>query len=404
MNISTELEKGLNQSQLTALHIIGSECDQKSVKAFLVGGTVRDVLLSRDVSDIDIAIEGHPSCITDSMSQKGSLEVISTSNFGTQKTRMGDIKIDLAMARTEEYPVPVALPKVLPSDINEDLKRRDFTVNSMAVSLSDGSWGQLLDPHEGLLDIRRKQIRILHSNSFRDDPTRIFRAFRYSMRLDFSIDPLTNKLITDSVELVNELSGSRIVNELACIYKEHKVVSILKRLEKDCVFANIHEGWSFTERIFDSIELLIKCDPFDANALFVVLTAELTQRDREELFIRLNLDNASMKSISDFSIVEGFDTSINPSDLYNKLKPCSSSAIRAGKAFFTKTRRERLVFFSDKLKNFILEIDGNDLLALGISEGPTVGATLKLLQDCALDQGITGRKAQMELVVKLLVN
>ena len=402
MNISEELVKSLSQAQIEALRLISFECDLKGVNSFLVGGTVRDVLLTRHVHDIDIAMECHPSLVTDAMSSKMDLEVISQSVFGTQKIEIGDLKIDLAMTRTEEYSNPAALPKVSLSNLFDDLKRRDFTVNSMAMSLSHGSWGQILDPNDGLLDIEKKKIRTLHSNSFLDDPTRIFRAIRYSKRLGFTIDTMTDELITDSVKFVDGLSGLRIVNELVCICRENNLVPILEQLNKYGVLENIKKDWVLTDRIFRAIENLAKCTHFDINSFLVILVAGFNHLEREDLCFRLNLDNDARKSISDFETLESFDTSISPSALYNTLKPCSVSTINAGKNFFNKRRGEKILFFSDKLTNFRLGIDGNDLLTLGVEQGPMLGEFMRLLRDYALDQAITDKKAQLELAKKLL--
>ena len=158
MNISKQLAKSLDRNQLDAIRLIGSICDLKQVKAFLVGGTVRDVVLGGDARDIDIAMECHPSVVTNGISSNTELKVISESNFGTQKVEIGDVKIDLAMTRTEEYSDPSVLPNVSLSVILEDLKRRDFTANSIAMSISHACWGQVLDPMNGLLDIQKKQI------------------------------------------------------------------------------------------------------------------------------------------------------------------------------------------------------------------------------------------------------
>lgn len=402
MNISKQLEKNLDRNQLDAIRLIGSICDLKQVKAFLVGGTVRDVLLDGDVRDIDIAMECHPRVVTNGLSSKTELKVISESNFGTQKVEIGDVKIDLAMTRTEEYSDPSVLPNVSLSVILEDLKRRDFTANSIAMSISYSCWGQLLDPMNGLMDIQKKQIRVLHDKSFEDDPTRIFRAVRYAKRLGFTINPSTDKLMTDSVKYVHNLSGSRIVNELASICLEPCVVSILKELVEYRMLENIKKNWVLTDRMLHSVRELTKCNFFDLNSFLVVLAAGFNEIDREDLCSRLNLDKVAKKSILDFSILETFNTLFSPSELYNTLKACSISSINAGKIFFNKSRSDKISLFSDELINFELEIDGNDLLSLGVEHGPEVGEILKLLRDSALDHAIVGKIAQLELAEKLL--
>ena len=404
MNISKQLAESLDRNQLDAIRLIGSSCDLKQVKAFLVGGTVRDVVLGGDVRDIDIAMECHPRDVTNGISSNTELKVISESTFGTQKVEIGDVKIDLAMTRTEEYSDPSVLPNVSLSVILEDLKRRDFTANSIAMSISHACWGQVLDPMNGLLDIQKKQIRVLHDKSFEDDPTRIFRAVRYAKRLGFTINPSTDKLMTDSVRYMRNLSGSRIVNELACVYLEPCVVSILKELVEYNVLENIKKNWVLTDRMLSTVRELTQCTLFDVNSFLVVLAAGFNEIDREDLCFRLNLDNVAKKAILDFSILETFHSLISRSELYNKLKPCSISSINAGKFFLNKSRSDKISLFLDELINFKLEIDGNDLLSLGVEQGPEVGEFLKLLRDAALDHAIIGKIAQLELAEKLLAD
>src|SRR5829696_695584 len=144
------------------------------VPAYLVGGVVRDLLLGREVADLDVAIEGDSEALTDLPGFSLERDAL----FLTGRLEQGDVKIDVAQTRAESYPAPGALPEVRPASIGEDLARRDFTVNAMAFPLSGDR--RLIDPHAGLEDLRAGTLRILHDGSFVDDPTRALRAARYA--------------------------------------------------------------------------------------------------------------------------------------------------------------------------------------------------------------------------------
>ena len=154
---------------------------------YLVGGTVRDILLGREGFDIDIAVEGDALAFAEGLGG----EVTAHGRFGTAVVRFPDGRHwDVVTARRETYAEPAALPDVEAGTIEEDLARRDFTVNAIAASLGD-DFGRLRDPHDGLADIEAGTIRVLHGRSFVDDPTRIFRAIRYENRLGFRMDDET---------------------------------------------------------------------------------------------------------------------------------------------------------------------------------------------------------------------
>ncbi|MDP7090978.1 MAG: hypothetical protein QF590_06740, partial [Dehalococcoidia bacterium] len=158
---------------------------------FIVGGIVRDLILDRQPGDIDLSVVGNAGRFAEVLADRLRQDPPTESQFLTFKINTSDElagvrSIDIVTARSEQYDEPAALPDIAASSIEDDLKRRDFTVNSMAVSLSPNDWGNLVDPANGFGDIMRKRIKILHDGSFVDDPTRIFRAVRYATRLGFS--------------------------------------------------------------------------------------------------------------------------------------------------------------------------------------------------------------------------
>ena len=153
---------------------------------YIVGGRVRDLLLERPAADLDLVVEGDALELVRALALDQGGEAIVHPRFGTATYRNGTLRFDLATARTETYPRPGVLPDVRPSPIEEDLARRDFTVNAMALRLSPPDAGTLLDRFGSRQDVEDGLIRVLHDDSFIDDPTRIMRAIRYEQRLGFS--------------------------------------------------------------------------------------------------------------------------------------------------------------------------------------------------------------------------
>jgi tRNA nucleotidyltransferase (CCA-adding enzyme) len=201
----------------------GARTAADGAAAYAVGGPVRDLLRGVPSRDADIAVEGDAVAVARRLADVlGGGRVVVHRAFGTAVVRAGGVRIDLAATRSERYPHPAALPVVSPAGIDADLARRDFTVNAVAAGLSGPRAGELLDPFDGRADLAAATIRILHPGSFRDDPTRIFRAARYAARLGFAVDSETERLARDAVAegLVGELSGARVRADMLALLGE----------------------------------------------------------------------------------------------------------------------------------------------------------------------------------------
>ena len=199
---------------------------------YLVGGTVRDILLGEEQFDLDIAVEGDGIAFGRALAGTLGGRVTPHEKFGTAIVRWAGGRVDVATARTEFYDEPAALPTVEHATIRQDLFRRDFTVNAMAVSLRGGDFGRLADFFGGLADLEQRVLRVLHNLSFIDDPTRIFRAIRYENRYGFRMDGHTVALARACVEmgLVGELSSARLRDELVALLSEQSVADSVRRL------------------------------------------------------------------------------------------------------------------------------------------------------------------------------
>ncbi|MDO9515226.1 MAG: hypothetical protein Q7J01_03885 [Syntrophales bacterium] len=220
---------------LPVLRDAGICAEEMGFGAYAVGGLVRDLFLQRKTLDVDVVIEGDGIAFASRFSADHGAHLTIYKRFKTANLVFPDgFKVDVATARTEVYDRPAALPLVSPGSIQDDLFRRDFSVNTLAACLNPGCFGDLLDPFRAMDDIEDKLIRVLHGKSFIDDPTRIFRAARFEKRFDFRIEDSTGALIRDAVSdgLIERLSGYRIASELRLILEEEDPLPIVGRLEE----------------------------------------------------------------------------------------------------------------------------------------------------------------------------
>ena len=214
-NVSDLMTSRLTPESVRATRTVGAASEAANVEPFLVGGSVRDALVGRKATiDLDITLVGADDTTFDRIAELTNGQISRRSQFGTAKLQIDSLEIDLAMARAEEYPSPGSLPVVRQGTLEEDLSRRDFSVNAMAVSLVSETWGDLVDLHEGLGDLKDRLLRVLHEDSFRDDPTRLMRAARYSSRLELTPTPDTLDSLLKSVIFLESVSPARVRNEL----------------------------------------------------------------------------------------------------------------------------------------------------------------------------------------------
>ena len=215
---------------MNIINIVGKIADDLKVKAYIVGGPVRDKLLDIEDLDLDFVVEADGIKFAEALNKtlKGKLTVYKA--FGTAtittvlhlRSARRSQRIDIVTARKERYKHPAAYPDVTPGTIKDDLFRRDFTINAMAIAVNKKGLGRLVDFYNGRKDLKKRLIRVLHDKSFMDDPTRIFRAVRFSVRFGFRIEPHTKKLMKEAVSdgLLGEVNAGRIRKEVELFLKE----------------------------------------------------------------------------------------------------------------------------------------------------------------------------------------
>jgi tRNA nucleotidyltransferase (CCA-adding enzyme) len=264
LNLRERLERDFPAPRLALLHAVAAVADRQHTPLYLVGGVVRDLVLNLPSFDLDLVVEGDAIALVRSVAKEYGGRVRSHDRFGTAKwllrgVDLGKLEVDaesapqlpesldLVSARAEFYPHPSALPEVERGNLKLDLHRRDFTINTLSLSLNAAHFGEISDFWGGLRDLEEKRIRVLHSISFIDDPTRILRAVRLEQRLGFQIEPRTRDLIARALPLLHRVSGDRIRHELEAIFEEPSPEDALRRLQELDVLGQIHPGLGWNE-------------------------------------------------------------------------------------------------------------------------------------------------------------
>ncbi len=242
MNPADKLEKSLPAHAVALIKQAVTLAGSKNLPLYLAGGIIRDLLLGQtnSTNDLDLVVEGDAIGLAVEFAKKTGGKLSVHLMFNTAKILLDEWTIDIAMARTEKYAKPGALPVVTPGTLKTDLFRRDFTVNAMALCLTPDNYGELIDLYGGMQDLNRQLIRALHENSFVDDATRIWRAIRYARRLGFQIEPGTLKLAKRDVPQLKTVGGYRLRRELEQVLKEKEPEKALLRADKLGVLKQLH--------------------------------------------------------------------------------------------------------------------------------------------------------------------
>jgi tRNA nucleotidyltransferase (CCA-adding enzyme) len=352
---------------------------------FIVGGFVRDLLLGTPTLDIDLVVEGDAIHLARRLARRYGGRVRSHQRFGTAKWLISDSQIsapdpqlppslDFVTARTEFYEHPSALPEVERSSIKQDLHRRDFTINTLAIQLDPNCYGELLDFYGGENDLQRGLIRVLHSLSFVEDPTRMLRAARLEQRLGFRIEARTEELLRDALDLLHRVSGERIYNELHLIFREAKPERALLRLDELGVLRQIHPDLHTDDWVVQRFEGTrtsldntpwARTQPEDIHYLGL-LTFRLSEQALNEIISRLRIraeDTSTLQQIQTLkSHLPELHQPRRPSQLQRLLEPFVSEALLVGwLACEDEIARAQLAQFQRELRGVEPIIDGHYL-------------------------------------------
>ncbi|EDP76205.1 CBS domain-containing protein [Hydrogenivirga sp. 128-5-R1-1] len=234
---------------------VGIIANRLGYRAYIVGGVVRDILLGKDVWDLDFVIEGDAIRVAEELAREHGVQPHPFPEFGTAHVKVGSLKLEFATARRETYPRPGAYPKVEKASLKEDLVRRDFTINAMAISVNPEDMGTLIDYFGGIRDLKDKIVRVLHPVSFIEDPVRILRALRFAGRLGFKLSKSTERLLKQAVNLglLEEAPRGRIMNEIRLALREDRLLEILSLYRKFKVLEHVIKGFRWTQNLEDRL-------------------------------------------------------------------------------------------------------------------------------------------------------
>jgi tRNA nucleotidyltransferase (CCA-adding enzyme) len=417
-NLSSVMKGMFPPKIFNLLKLTGETAEELGFSAYLVGGSVRDILRGESNLDIDIVIEGDGIAFAQALGSKLKARVRSHSRFGTAVVVTEFLKFDVATARTEYYESPAALPRVEMSSIKKDLYRRDFTINTLAIKLNPGKFGQLLDFFGGQRDIKEKTIRILHNLSFIEDPTRAFRAIRFSERFGFKISGHTENLIKTAarMNLFDKLSGIRLYDELCLLFIETEPLSAMKRLLKLDLLKFIHPELKITkslEETFISIQetfawfkLLFIEEELNKSHLFLMaLFDELKADERgkalERLLVPTNVKKEIMTGIEESRKALLKLRGASPKDIYSTLKPLNLKSILFTMAKAKEKEQKKAVsLYLTSLRMTKPELTGKDLKAMGYAPGPEFKKILTAVLEARLEGKIKNRADEVEFVNK----
>ena len=406
-NLSSQIQRQLPAEVVQFMQAAGEVAYSQGQSLYLVGGVVRDLLLGRTNLDLDLVVEGDAISLAHRLIRVYPGKIITHPRFNTAKLQWHEWSVDLATARSETYAKPGALPSVQPGSLENDLSRRDFTINTMAIHLDPSHYGELIDLYGGIYDLGHKLIRTLHEKSFTDDATRIWRGLRYEQRLNFHLEETTLKLLKRDIPMLNTISGDRIRHELELVLKEEFPEKVLRRADELRVLSKLHpslksNGW-LAEKFRQARELSYPNLP-PVGLYLALLAYRLTDEENEQLISHLRLPKSLAQTLRDTGSIKAklhslADSQLPPSGIYSLLYGYSPQAITANSlAGDSSVARRHIQLFLSKLRYVKPALTGDDLKRMGIAPGPRIKEILNLLHEARLDGKVASKKGEEEMV------
>jgi tRNA nucleotidyltransferase (CCA-adding enzyme) len=430
-NYSDLLEKSMDASRLELLHLLAYHASMLQMPLYLVGGVVRDILLEYPVREFDLVVEGDGAVFAEYIVKKIGGRVLVHSKFKTATWTINEstlkrldfpafqqrdfsLSFDLVSARSETYASPGALPTVKRSTIEDDMRRRDFTINAMALRLDGDHFGELVDVLDGRSDLKGGVIRALHPKSFIDDPTRMFRAVRYAERYGFKIEPETMKYFNEDAKAVmRDLSGERLRHEVDLIFDEARRVSMLKRVNELGLLTVVHPAFSS----FEPKRLTaLKMEPakgfgeftvpdilsFTQTLGWILLLIDHSEKDVEEIAERLAFPVQLTKATRGAASLRGDLPSFKdwkPSQWTFHLDKYPALSVYA---LWVVTSEEHLHEYLETWQKIKPFTSGDDLKDIGLEPGPKYKEILSRLRAAWLDEEVNTEKEEINLRNRLI--
>ncbi|MGE0269168.1 MAG: CCA tRNA nucleotidyltransferase [Candidatus Omnitrophota bacterium] len=408
----------LNRQTATILNRIVREAASQGIGIYLAGGIVRDTILKKMNCDLDIVVESDAIVFAKEFAKKERLRLVAYPEFKTATLFLkSGQRIDFASSRKEYYRKKGALPIISRGSLKDDLFRRDFSINAMALNINNSGKGELIDLFNGYEDLKKRKIRVLHEKSFLDDPTRILRAVRYEQRLGFSIERKTLTLLKKALKLniFNEISKDRFLNELKKILNEGDVCPIVKRLDELNILLSVNEELDINLPVLRLIQRNVaeeksRIKKLGASIWFLCFMGMLEGNEQgvlDSIGIRFNLGKEKRKSLLQIN-----DTSLILKKLTNdSRKPSENFQLLSGLTeevlcyIWCRSSKENIRV---RLKQFLcdrdvrLSIKGEDIKKMGARSGRQIGEIMNTIFLQKIDRSIKTRKQEIG-VAKFLI-
>ena len=427
--VSNKLLSRLPRARASLLRALGKLADEGGVSLYLVGGVVRDLLLKQENWDLDLTVEGDGIAFARLVAVQYRAGLAVFERFATARLTFPDgFKMDIATTRRESYEQPAVLPTVQSASIEEDLYRRDFTVNAMAMQLNPQQFGRMLDPYGGQSDLRARTLRVLHAGSFQDDPTRIFRAIRFEQRFGFHLERTTVRLLAQaaSTNLIQRLSGPRLQNEILLLLAERDPVRAIARLEQLKLLRFLHRRLCDTKNVKRTVTAVPKAFAWWAHRFpdsvidkpivyLMALSSESSPAVVASMIRRLALSREQAKKMNigrhrvdrTLKRLTG-KGKLQPSKVYRLLAKFSDEALilLLAKQRITQSglwgllKRQLVAYMKNRAMKTVLT--GRDLQAMGLLPGPQYTTILGKLLDARIDGTVTTEADERVLAQRLL--
>lgn len=433
--VRAKLEGAVPAPIVALLQQISSAAQEMGLQIYFVGGLVRDILLGIPNMDIDLVVEGDATGLARRLVDAYGGRVRTHSRFGTAKWLLeadfwdqfdgagsGESTlpgfIDFVTARTEFYEHPTALPQVYHGSIKLDLHRRDFTINTLAIRLNPGRFGELLDFYGGKRDLESGLIRVLHSLSFIDDPTRILRAVRFEQRLGFRIEPRTEELLHQSISLLDRVTGDRIRHEMELLLREPEPELGFARLAELGVLRQLHpalvfDGWA--EGAFARLRELLGVREWTPQvndyvvefAYYGLLTFRMGLGELEALDRRLRVRRETAEYVRLLHQLKGEFAQLaqcqKPSEVYRALEGYPRLVLLVAYVAAEDSRVRQLIHqYVHEWAGVRAGVTGHELRQMGVPPGPVYREVLNELLYARLDGRISSDDEERAYLAELL--
>lgn len=411
----TDLEKILSPDWLAILQDIADGAYSQGLPLYLVGGFVRDLYLGWAVKDFDLVVEGDAISLARAVISQHGGHMTVHARFGTAHwfPPTPDIhELDFISARSETYKHSAALPTVKSGMLIDDLRRRDFTINTLAMRLDGDHFGEVRNDLGGLEDLQAGLVRVLHPSSFLDDPTRLFRAVRYEQRYNFQITPGTLALIPAALSIIQKLSADRVRNEIDLILDEENAPAILKRLVELGILTATHQtlGWNqaIQTRFVNGMAGAQTLEHLPSRRMlgWTLWLMDVPRHGLENIEKRLHFDSGLQKMLLASSELYFKVNSLTEKKTSKSVAILDEFPLKAIQAVFLALppgpARQVLHDYLETWRHIKPKTTGHTLMRRGIPQGPAYQYILRHIRDAWLDGEVKTVEEEMVLLGKLI--